>query len=297
MLYIVVGLLIFIIIILVLYIAIIQKQFISINSQLNKKLKEKTKEYISIQLINKELNNVVSNINRALKEEENAKLISIREEKKFKELIANISHDLRTPLTAIKGYQQLMEKENMSKEQREKLLIAEKHAEDLGNLIEHFFEYSYLISADPEVNIGKLNLSNIVTECIADVVPLFEDRNIKVDIKELQSPIFVLGDKEMVVRVINNLLRNSAFHSSGNVEVELFKDDKVYLIFRNPVSNPSEINVSRIFDRFYTGDKSRGKSTGLGLAIVKLLTEKMEGKVYGELKGNVIEIKLELPTY
>lgn len=294
-LYIVIGLLIAIIIILVIYIAIIQKQFININNQLNKRVKEKSREYISVELINKELSNLVSNINRALKEEENSKLISLREEKKFKELIANISHDLRTPLTAIKGYQQLMEKEDMSKEQREKLLIAEKHADDLGNLIEHFFEYSYLISAEPEMNIEKLNLSNIVTECIADSVTLFEERNIQVNIKDSKAPIFILGDKEMIIRIINNLIRNSALHSAGNVEVEIFKDTKAYLIFRNPVSNPSEINAQRIFDRFYTGDKSRGQSTGLGLSIVKLLTEKMEGQVYGEVKGNIIEIKLDFP--
>ncbi len=84
--------------------------------------------------------------------EELLRLDSIREEKRFKELIANISHDLRTPLTAIKGYQQLIEKDELNDNQREKMQIAQKHAHELEKLIEHFFEYSYLVTTELKLN-------------------------------------------------------------------------------------------------------------------------------------------------
>lgn len=97
-------------------------------------------------MINKGLNDLTANINKCLKSEDTLRLKGFRADKKFKELIANILHDLRTPLTAIKGYQQLMEKGELTEEQRKKLEIVQKHTEELGQLIEHFFEYSYLLN-------------------------------------------------------------------------------------------------------------------------------------------------------
>jgi signal transduction histidine kinase len=96
------------VIVLALYITFLQQQFRNINRQIEKRLSEKTRQPLSVELFNGELNRLTANINRCLKEEENLRLDSIREAKRFKELIANTSHDLRTPLTAIKGYQQLM---------------------------------------------------------------------------------------------------------------------------------------------------------------------------------------------
>ena len=95
--------------ILIIYILLIVKQLKSINTQLDKRLCENTRQPLNIELFNKTLNKLTSNINRCLKLEEQRRLDSINEQKQFKELISNISHDLRTPLTSIKGYQQLLE--------------------------------------------------------------------------------------------------------------------------------------------------------------------------------------------
>lgn len=103
-----------IVLILALYIAYLQYQLHSMNHQLNKRLREKTRQQLSLELINPELNRLAANMNKSLKAEETLRLNGIREEKRFKELIANISHDLRTPLTDIKGYQQLIEKGELS---------------------------------------------------------------------------------------------------------------------------------------------------------------------------------------
>jgi signal transduction histidine kinase len=123
---------------------------------------------------------------------------STQEEKRFKELIANISHDLRTPLTAIKGYQQLIAKKELSDDQRHKLQIAGKHADELGTLIEHFFEYSYHVHAEPEPNLERINLTNLVMECLAESIANFEEKSLSVHIEET-VPVFACADKEMVI--------------------------------------------------------------------------------------------------
>jgi len=261
MLAIVVGFLSFVIILLVVYIIFLQLQLRNISRQLTKRITEHTRQPISLELINKELNSLAVNINKCLKVEETLRLDSIREEKRFKELIANISHDLRTPLTAIRGYQQLMAKGTLLEDQMQKLKIAQKHADELGSLIEHFFEYSYLVNADPEINIERINLTNLVTECLAESVDSFEENNLMIHFEEA-SPVLVLADLEMTTRIIRNLIRNCIAHSNGDITVEIMAKKYAVISFINPVKNTSEIDAKRLFDRFYTADKARNNSTG-----------------------------------
>lgn len=284
----------FITFILFLYISVLQRQLQSINSQLKKRLKSNSRQPVTVELINKELNNLAESINQCLKAEETLRLESVKEEKRFKELIANISHDLRTPLTAIKGYQQLLEKSTLTDEQREKLGISQKYAVELGTLIEHFFEYSYLLNAEQTLKPEKLNLTNLVTECLATSVNAFEEHGLKLLFEE-NAPIFVSADREMLVRIFQNLIRNCLAHSAGDVTVRLMTAGAV--AFRNPVKDAQEIDTKRMFERFYTGDRARSKTTGLGLAIVKLLTEQMGGTVYAYFVDDQLEIKVELPIY
>lgn len=283
-------------IMLVIYIVYIQVQLRNINRQLTKRMLEKTKQPLSLELINRQLNTLTANINRSLAIEEKLRFDSIRREKNFKELIANISHDFRTPLTAIKGYQQLMENDELSKNQLKKLQIAEKHTEELGQLIEHFFEYSYLISAEPELNIKRVNLTNLVTECLAASVPILEENNMVVHIEETLN-IFVFADKEMVMRIIQNLIRNCVQHCDGDIEVRLLSTENAVISFRNPVKNASEIDVKRLFERFYTADKARGSNTGLGLSIVKLLAKQMGGSVGASLQDGLLDIRVRLQLF
>ncbi|MNW39241.1 Signal-transduction histidine kinase senX3 [compost metagenome] len=292
-----VGFLVVVVIVLVLYIAYLQLQLRSINRQLDKRLTRNTQQPISLELINRELTRLTANINKCLKAEKNLRLDSIREEKQFKEMIANISHDLRTPLTAIKGYQQLMETNELPDEQRKKLQIAQKHANKLGALIEHFFEYSYLVNAEPKPKLERINLTNLVTECLAESITDFENKNLGIRIEE-DDPVFALADKEMLVRIIQNLIRNSAAHAAGDLEVRVFtiQNNNAVVSFRNPVTSPAEIDINRIFDRFYTADQSRGATTGLGLSIVRLLTEQLGGSTSAALQNGCIEIQVELPT-
>lgn len=277
------------------YIVLLQLQLHDINKLLAKRLAEHTRQPISLALFNKELNTLTSNINKCLKDEENLRIEALREEKHFKEMISNISHDLRTPLTAIKGYQQLMEKGVLTTEQRYKLQIAEKHADELGVLIEHFFEYAYLVNAEPEFKLERINLTNIVTECLAQSIVVLEENNLEVHVNEA-LPVFAKASKEAVVRIVQNLIRNCVQHSYGDIEVQILAEKNAIISFKNLVKNECEIDIKHIFDRFYTADKTRSKTTGLGLSIVRLLAEEMGGSTNALLKDGILEIRVELPV-
>jgi len=233
-------------------------------------------------------------INKCLKAEEQLRLKGIREERNFKELIANISHDLRTPLTAIKGYQQLMQNSDLTADQQKKLQIAQKHADQLGMLIDRFFEYSYLLNAEPELIMERMNLTNFVGECLAASVSTLEEHHLTVQYEET-SPAFILADKEIVRRIIQNLIHNCVQHARGGFKISLQATNKATLSFQNPVEH--DIDINRLFDRFYTGDKARSASTGLGLSIVKLLAEQLNSQVSASLQDGNLEINVDFPLY
>lgn len=275
------------------YILFLEKEIININRKLVKRLEENTRHPISIILFNRRLNNLVCSINKALKAEENLRLKVIKDENEFKEMITNLSHDLRTPLTAIKGYQQSVKKGLLNEEEIEKLDIAIKHTEELGKLVNNFFAYAYYLSYQEEVTLERINLNNIVTECLVNSIPAFEDKSIAIEF-EKSSTIFVKANEEFLRRIIQNLIDNCLKHSIGNLKVQLLALDYAVVSFRNPVKDSCNIDVSKIFKRFYTGDKARNTSTGLGLSIVEILTEEMGGKVEANLVENMLEIKVKL---
>lgn len=293
---IVVFILVIFIILLVAYIYFLQTQLNNINQQLVKRLSKKTKQPISLLLINRELDKLAANINKCLKAEELLRLESIRNEKQFRELITNISHDLRTPLTALKGYQQLMEKGGLTDGQREKLLTARKHANQLGDMIERFFEYAYLISTEQELTIERINLTSLMAECIVEFIPVFEEKNMVIHLEE-KPHVFVQADKKMLVRIIQNLIRNCAAYADGNIIVDILTDQNAVILFRNPIKHSLDIDTARLFDRYYAADNRGGKSTGLGLSIVKLLAEQQGGSASASIQDGFFEIKIELPLY
>ena len=274
----------------------IKLQLNSLSAQLRKRLEENSRSYLHVTLLDRSVSRLASEMNKCFMQDDQAKQILEREEKQFRETIANISHDLRTPLTSIKGFLQLLEREEPTEAQRKRLNVIRKHANELGDLIEHFFEYSYLLSNDSDMNYERFCLTDETAECIAAAVPQLEEKNIEVHIGQF-SRVLVTADREKTVRIIQNLVRNCIHHSAGDINVDVSESEELArLTISNPVLNPSSLQPERLFDRFYTAEKSRRKSTGLGLSIVRLLAEQMNGRAYASLDGNMLSITVELPN-
>lgn len=270
-------------------------QLRSLSDQLKKRLDDGSRNYLHVSLLDHSVSRLASDMNKCLVQDDQARQTLQREEKQFRETIANISHDLRTPLTSIKGYLQLLENENPSRQQQKRLTVIRKHTGELGDLIEHFFEYSYLLSSDSEINPECFCLTDETAECIAAAVLQLEEKGIDVHTGQF-GRVLVTADREKTVRIIQNLVRNCIHHSAGDITVNVTESDGLArLAVSNPVSDPAAMQTERLFERFYTAEKSRHKSTGLGLSIVRLLSEQMHGSARAELNGNILTITVSLP--
>ena len=276
-------------VVLLIYLGILLRELRGISRQLEERADGNNRQPIHVEMVNRQVDGLVRNMNRCFKAEEKLRLNAIREEREFKEMIANISHDLRTPLTAVKGYLQLLGAGMTEKEQQEKLEIARKHTDHLASLVDEFFEYSYLLNVEQKIVTEKLNLTNLTLDCLASAVPLFEAADMEVIVGEADQ-VMIEADREKLVRIVQNLIRNSIMHADGNLYVDIRSRDMAEIHFRNPVHHAEKIDVNRLFDRFYTGDSSRNRSTGLGLSIVKILAEQMNGKAEVSLCENQIDI-------
>lgn len=209
------------------------------------------------------------------------------QEKSLRRQISNVSHDLRTPLTSILGYLQLLEDPALPEEERrEYLTIIENRSKALQSLITSFYELSRLEGGEYPLEQMPVNLHASLSGLLAAFYNDFMDKgfDMTVELEEGLPP--VLADEGAVLRVFTNLIRNALDHGQGRMEVRLYREgEQVVSLFRNETADLSEEDVPHVFDRFFTSDKMRtGRNTGLGLAIVKALAERMGCRVTAELK-------------
>ena len=220
-------------------------------------------------------------------------------DKSLRQQISNISHDLRTPLTSILGYLQLMEDPDLPEaERKEYLAVVESRSKALQSLITGFYELSRLEGGEYPLERVPVNLHASLSGLLAAFYNDFTDRgfDMTVELEEGLPP--VQADEGAVLRVFTNLLRNALDHGQGGMEVRLFREgDRVVSLFRNQTADLTEEDVPHVFDRFFTSDKMRtGRNTGLGLAIVKALADRMGCPVSAALSDGWFEIKIMWPT-
>ncbi|GAA6426158.1 sensor histidine kinase [Dielma fastidiosa] len=286
-------LLVLLLLISLLYVFILSKQIRRIQRQLAERRDKNTNQPISLELLNTELSLLAANINQCLEIGQQAVSNSIQKENTLRETIASISHDLRTPLTAIKGYLQLLEQDNLTDGQMEKLVIIKKHVDEMALLTEHFWEYSYFSLCQQDIPLKRINLANLTAENLANYVSQLENKGLSVTYKHDKS-LFVRADENYTTRILQNLIQNCITHSVGDIEIELKNIGNVVILsVKNPVQKDIDLNVQHIFDRFYTADKSRGKASGLGLTVVNLLITKMGGRAIASLENAMLEIQIE----
>lgn len=274
----------------VFYIIALRRQIKSVNNQLETRRNEQSSQALHMDLFDSALNTLSANINDALESEKRLRIRVQENERHFRELIANVSHDMRTPLTAVKGYLQMLERVPYDPDDRESYDMAVKHVNVMQQRVEQFFEYSYYVSRDDAPELSPINLTNEIVESILEFFPLYEERGRKI-VFDREKPAIISADKSMLRRILQNLLNNSLRHSVGDTFVSI-RDDNA-LVVGNKVRDPAEIDVTKLFNRFYTADKARTTSTGLGLSIVRLLADKMNAEVSADMRGSFLEISVK----
>lgn len=251
---------------------------------------------ISVELFDRDIDSLTLAINHLI--EENNKIL-IEAEKinhYLKSSIADISHDMRTPLTSAIGYLQLLNRSNLDDKQRQYLSISIEKSQYLRKLISDFFELSALNANDTVCDFNKIDLAGIASETILDNAADFTLKGITPIFETSDNPVFILGDFGMLQRVIQNIISNCLKYSCGDVIFTINENDTVKLTIENQVANIKQIDVERVFDRFYKADSSRSEQgTGLGLSIAQLLVEKMGGSISAYLNDDSIVIQLDFP--
>ena len=252
---------------------------------------------LDISLIDKDLERLAGILNQYNIRQRQAVAGVLRNEEYLKESVANISHDLRTPLTVILGHLQLLQKENWESSQAQRVKVIFSKAEKMKELVETFYDLSILEEQQTVPEKEKFNISNMLINLITENAVALEKENILPEINLPDYSIYVYSDKNMVERILQNLLTNAIKYSVGTIKITLMEKENNNIIFtiENPMSDSSEIDCNRLFDRFYTGDKSRhNRSTGLGLAVVKTLVAILGGNIVAKVHANSLMITLEL---
>lgn len=274
-------------------ILLMKKSAKEIEQSIKEKLENDTNTLISISSSDKDMKALASSLNSELRIlcEKRQKYVSGDSE--LKKAVTNISHDLRTPLTAICGYLDLLEEEEHSKNSERYISVIRERTDSMRNLTEELFKYSVVTSEAESFKIEKVSLNDVLEQSLAAFYSVFSKYGIKPQIKIPNCSVFRMLDKASVRRVFDNILSNAAKYSDGDLTVELFSNGKV--VFSNTAEKLSRIETERLFDRFYTVETASG-STGLGLSIAKLLTEKMGGFVSAKFKDKKLFVCVEFPV-
>ncbi len=276
-------------IILLLKIVMMKKTAKEISEQFEKILKTDTNKIITISGNDREMKKLADNINRQLKILRKEYLRYKHGDFELKTAITNISHDIRTPLTAICGYLDLLQDNTDIAKTKEYISIMKERAELMQQLTEELFRYSVILSDNTEFETEKILVNQVLEDSIMGYYAALKKSGISPEIHITEKQIIANLNKEYLTRIIYNLLNNAVKYSDGDLQITL--TDSGEMIFANTAKELSSVQVDRLFDRFYTV-KNAGNSTGLGLSIARTLAEEMGMTISAEYKADVLSIRL-----
>lgn len=276
LLWVIIGILFLVILILSFKISIMRKSIKKIQTDFSEKLTTDTNTVIGVSSNDKVIKGLAKNINSQLKLLRKEKLKYLQGNSELKTAVTNIAHDLRTPLTAICGYLELLKNEDKNAEVERCLDIIENRTDTLKQLTEELFRYSLIISQDDEIKNEEVCVNYVLEETIAAYYGALKEKNITPVVALTDKRIVRNLDKTALSRVFANILSNVVKYSDGDLEISL--NDSGEITFSNTATGLDEIQVAKLFDRFYTVSDAR-TSTGLGLSIARTLVERMNGEI------------------
>ncbi|MBE5875079.1 MAG: HAMP domain-containing histidine kinase [Lachnospiraceae bacterium] len=233
---------------------------------------------------------------RALAEDINVQLRLLRKERhryqqgdlELKEAVTNISHDLRTPLTAISGYLDLLEREEKSETVQRYLSQIQNRTEALKSLTEELFRYS-VVTSSQELKAERIDIVRALEESLLSFYAIMQEKDIRPEIVLPEEAVYRVLDAGAVNRIFSNIISNALKYSDGDLNVVMDTTGRV--TFTNTAQNLNAVTVGRLFDRFYTVEASRN-STGLGLSIAKMLIERMGGNISAQYENERLSITI-----
>lgn len=256
------------------------------------RLQTDTNTLINISSHDKDMLHLADSINKQLRILRKEHHRYTQGDRELKTAITNISHDLRTPLTTICGYLDIVKHMEKPEKIAEYLDIIDERAELMEQLTEELFRYSVILSEDNMGETEEVFVNQLLAESISGYYAVLTKQGITPQIHITENRIMRKLNKTSLSRVFSNLLNNAVKYSDGDLEITM--SDTGEIIFANTAKSLSSLQVERLFDRFYTVEMARN-STGLGLSIARTLVEQMGGSISAEYRENKLYIKLMLP--
>ena len=288
------GILILIIIYLLIRLTLMRKGADEIKQAFHERLNQDTNTLITISTHDAHMRQLAADINTELKQLRKLRHHYEQGDLQLKAAVTNISHDLRTPLTAMCGYLDLLEQAEMSEEDKRMLAIIKGRCDVLKQLIEELFTYTSgtaMLITHPHLE--AVNLNRFLEECLASYYSAFNKRQITPKITIAKQPITRCLDKQALSRVIENILGNALKYSSGDLIISLSENGVIS--FTNHTETLDEVMINQLFDRFYTV-QTGGDSMGLGLSIAKELVKQMHGTIDAVCEKQMLTIRIQFPV-
>lgn len=242
---------------LIVKIFLIKKDIAGIGREFNEKLKADTNTLITVDGKDKTVCRLAADINEQLKVLRKQRLKYEQGDLELKSAVANISHDLRTPLTAISGYLELLDKEQKSQDAERYIGIIKNRTDTLKQLAEDLFRYSVITSPDYDSPKERLSVNSVLEECIAYHYNAFRQAKIIPEIHLPEITVYCNMNRVALNRIFSNLIENAIKYSNGDFCVEL--NDKGEITMSNMAPELSTVEVSMLFDRFYTVENAKNQ--------------------------------------
>ncbi len=272
----------------------IKQQLRVIREELIRTRDKSYNRQITVALVDNDLSEMTSTINENLDYQKTLKYETQQAERTIKQSVSDIAHDLRTPLTVIKGNLQMLEREEqLSDKGREYLRICGEKSDAMKSMADEFFELSLLESDTSAATLSKINATNMLMQFIVDNEAVIRGQSLEPDIQFPEKSVFILADEQLLIRMLSNLLNNVVKYATDEFTIRVIGgEERCSIVFSNAVGDRG-IDPELLFQRTYMGDKARsGNGAGLGLYIVKLLAEKQQAIAKASVENGILSIDI-----
>ena len=273
-------------------------QMKSIRSQVHFISRNDTNKRISFYGKSRSFRRLAKDINEIIDSYDERHDRILREDKEIKDTLTNMSHDIRTPLTSLKGYFELLDQTDDPEERKKYTNIIYGRIESLSEILETMFLYTKVSNVNFKISIDPIECSKIILETMFEYYDDFQEKGYDVDI-DVDEGIRILGNEQSLKRIMQNLIRNSLVHGGGYVKLSVKHEEgkKVKIILDNLLEEGQHPDPNRVFDRYYKGDASRHTgSSGVGLSVVKKLVESMNGDITAFVGDGRFRIEMTFKT-
>ena len=272
---------------------LLHKSMNEITDELKEHLTVDTNTLLSVSSNDRHVRRMAAEMNRQLRLLREQRRQYQNGNREMRDAVTNISHDLRTPLTAICGYLELMEREELSGDAARYLALIGSRVDAMRQLTEELFRYSVILSTAGELKKETVDMAAVLAESAAGFYAALTSRGITPDITLPEEKVLRELDPGALRRVFGNVLNNALKYSAGDLEITLSGDGEI--IFSNTAAELDEVQVGKLFDRFFSVEAAQN-STGLGLAIAKTLVEQMGGEITARYREGRLSIHIAFPA-